>query len=66
MSWNGSEQLERAMDDVLDDDDDDQVKVEVEKSSVEKMEKEKDPESQVLEPPPPGILSPLDLSSPNK
>ncbi|XP_019954085.2 rab GTPase-activating protein 1-like isoform X1 [Paralichthys olivaceus] len=51
MSCNGSEQLERAMEDVLDDDDDDQVKVE--KSSVEKMEKNKDPESQVLEPPPP-------------
>lgn len=45
----------------MDDDDDDQVKVE--KSSVEKMEKNKDPESQVLEPPPPGILSPLDLSA---
>ncbi|CAB1420347.1 unnamed protein product [Pleuronectes platessa] len=53
MSCNGSEQLERAMEDVLDDDDDDQVKTEVEKSSVEKMEKHKDPESQVLEPPPP-------------
>eukprot|EP00064_Thunnus_orientalis_P010923 superscaffoldBa00001525_g10952 len=50
MSWNGSEQLEKAMEEVLDDDDDE---VKVEKSSVEKMEKHKDPESQVVEPPPP-------------
>ncbi|KAL3047222.1 hypothetical protein OYC64_021441 [Pagothenia borchgrevinki] len=49
MSWNGSEQLVRAMEDVLDDDDDE---VKVEKSNVEKMEKHKDPESQVLEPQP--------------
>ncbi|KAK1896867.1 Rab GTPase-activating protein 1-like [Dissostichus eleginoides] len=46
MSWNGSEQLEKAMEDVLDDDDDE---VKVEKSNVEKMEKHRDPESQVLE-----------------
>ncbi|XP_044217285.1 rab GTPase-activating protein 1-like isoform X1 [Thunnus albacares] len=50
MSWNGSEQLEKAMEEVLDDDDDE---VKVEKSSVEKMEKHKDPENQVVEPPPP-------------
>nr|XP_033936456.1 rab GTPase-activating protein 1-like isoform X2 [Pseudochaenichthys georgianus] len=49
MSWNGSEQLEKAMEDVLDDDDDE---VKVEKSNVEKMEKHRDPESQVLEPQP--------------
>ncbi|XP_063747329.1 rab GTPase-activating protein 1-like isoform X1 [Eleginops maclovinus] len=49
MSWNGSEQLEKAMEEVLDDDDDE---VKVEKSNVEKMEKHKDPESQVLEPQP--------------
>uniref|UniRef100_A0A7N6B4C6 Rab-GAP TBC domain-containing protein n=1 Tax=Anabas testudineus TaxID=64144 RepID=A0A7N6B4C6_ANATE len=42
MSWNGSEQLEKAMEEVLDDDDE----VKVEKSSVEKMEKHKDPVSQ--------------------
>ncbi|XP_060890093.1 rab GTPase-activating protein 1-like isoform X2 [Labrus mixtus] len=47
MSWNGSEQLEKAMEELLDDDDDE---VKVEKSSVEKMEKHKDPESRVLEP----------------
>ncbi|XP_044056379.1 rab GTPase-activating protein 1-like isoform X1 [Siniperca chuatsi] len=46
MSWNGSEQLEKAMEEVLDDDDE----VKVEKSSVEKMEKHRDPESRVLEP----------------
>ncbi|XP_070765706.1 rab GTPase-activating protein 1-like isoform X2 [Enoplosus armatus] len=49
MSWNGSEQLEKAMEEVLDDDDDE---VKVEKSSVEKMEKHRDPESRVLEPRP--------------
>lgn len=53
MSWNGSEQLEKAMEEILDDDDE----VKVEKSSVEKMEKHRDPESQVLEPRPPGTLS---------
>ncbi|XP_071342186.1 rab GTPase-activating protein 1-like isoform X2 [Trachinotus anak] len=46
MSWNGNEQLEKAMEEVLDDDDE----VKVEKSSVEKMEKHREPESQVLEP----------------
>ncbi|XP_068590999.1 rab GTPase-activating protein 1-like isoform X2 [Cebidichthys violaceus] len=46
MSWNGSDQLEKAMEEVLDDDDE----VKVEKSNVEKMEKHRDPESQVLEP----------------
>lgn len=39
------------MEDVLDDDDDE---VKVEKSNVEKMEKHRDPESQVLEPQPAG------------
>lgn len=59
MSWNGSEQLEKAMEEVLDDDEDE---VKVEKSSVEKMEKHKDTESQVREPQPPGIhSSELDL-----
>lgn len=43
MSWNGSDQLEKAMEEVLDDDDE----VKVEKSCVEQMEKHKDPESQV-------------------
>lgn len=38
------------MEEVLDDDDE----VKVEKSSVEKMEKHKDPVSQVVEPPSPG------------
>ncbi|KAM7012659.1 rab GTPase-activating protein 1-like isoform 2-T2 [Tautogolabrus adspersus] len=51
MSWNGSEQLEKAMEELLDDDDDDD-EVKVEKSSVEKMEKHRDPESRVLEPQP--------------
>lgn len=41
MSWNGSEQLEKAMEEVLDDDDDDEMKVE--KSNVEKMEKHSTP-----------------------
>ncbi|KAM6921855.1 rab GTPase-activating protein 1-like isoform 1-T1 [Xenentodon cancila] len=44
MSWNGSDQLEKALEEVLDDDE-----VKVEKSSVEKMEKHKEPESQTLE-----------------
>lgn len=64
MSWNGSEQLEKAMEEVLgDDDDDDDMKVEkssvekMEKSSVEKMEKHSNPETQVLEPLPAGIDS---------
>ncbi|XP_030290214.1 rab GTPase-activating protein 1-like isoform X2 [Sparus aurata] len=48
MSWNGSEQLEKAMEEVLDDDDE----VKVEKSSVEKMEKHSDPETRVLGPGP--------------
>ncbi|XP_015243355.1 PREDICTED: rab GTPase-activating protein 1-like isoform X1 [Cyprinodon variegatus] len=42
MSWNGSDQLEKAMEEVLDDDDE----VKVEKSCVEQMEKHKEPESQ--------------------
>lgn len=50
MSWNGSEQLEKAMEEVLDDDDE----VKVEKSSVEKMEKHSDPEIRVLGPGPAG------------
>ena len=50
MSWNGSEQLEKAMEEVLDDDDE----VKVEKSSVEKMEKHSDPETRVPEPGPAG------------
>lgn len=48
-SWNGSEQLEKAMEEVLDDDDDDEMKVE--KSNVEKMEKHSTPETSVSEPP---------------
>lgn len=40
------------MEEVLDDNDDE---VKVEKSSVEKMEKHKEPESQVQETRPPGI-----------
>ncbi|XP_049911839.1 rab GTPase-activating protein 1-like isoform X2 [Epinephelus moara] len=48
MAMNGSEQLEKAMEEVLDDDDE----VKVEKSNVEKMEKHRDPESRVLEPQP--------------
>lgn len=50
MSWNGSEQLEKAMEEVLDDDDE----VKVEKSSVEKMEKHSNPETRVLGPGPAG------------
>lgn len=53
MSWNGSEQLEKAMEEVLDDDDDDEMKVE--KSNVEKMEKHSSPEASVREPPAAGI-----------
>ncbi|XP_035996871.1 rab GTPase-activating protein 1-like isoform X1 [Fundulus heteroclitus] len=45
MSWNGSDQLEKAMEEVLDDDDE----VKVEKSCVEQMEKHKEPESPALE-----------------
>lgn len=51
MSWNGSEQLEKAMEEVLDDDDE----VKVEKSSVEKMEKHNDPQTKVQEHRPAGI-----------
>uniref|UniRef100_A0A3B4GBL3 RAB GTPase activating protein 1 like n=1 Tax=Pundamilia nyererei TaxID=303518 RepID=A0A3B4GBL3_9CICH len=53
MSWNGSEQLEKAMEEVLDDDDE----VKVEKSNVEKMEKHKEPESRVLQTQPAGTHS---------
>lgn len=53
MSWNGSEQLEKAMEEVLDDDDDGEMKVE--KSNVEKMEKHSTPETPVHEPPAAGI-----------
>lgn len=52
MSWNGSEQLEKAMEEVLDDDE-----MKVEKSNVEKMEKHSRPESTVPEPPAAGISS---------
>lgn len=55
MSWNGSEQLEKAMEEVLDDDDE----VKVEKSSVEKMEKHNNPETKVQEHRPAGIDSGL-------
>lgn len=48
MSWNGSEQLEKAMEEVLDDDDDE---MKVEKSNVEKMEKHSTPETSLSEPP---------------
>ncbi|XP_051929864.1 rab GTPase-activating protein 1-like isoform X2 [Hippocampus zosterae] len=63
MSWNGSEQLEKAMEEVLDDDavaddDEDDEDVKVEKSSVEKMEKHIYPEVQVLERHPPAPASP--------
>ncbi|KAM9384675.1 rab GTPase-activating protein 1-like isoform 2-T2 [Pholidichthys leucotaenia] len=47
MAWNGSEQLQKAMEEVLDDDDDDEVKVE--KSSVEQMEKHREPQRQIPE-----------------
>lgn len=56
MSWNGSEQLEKAMEEVLDDDDDE---MKVEKSSVEKMEKHSTPETRAPEPVPAGIDSGL-------
>ncbi|MED6294304.1 hypothetical protein CHARACLAT_019806 [Characodon lateralis] len=46
MSWNGSDQLEKAMEEVLDDDDEE---VKVEKSCVEQMEKHKEQESRVPE-----------------
>lgn len=58
MSWNGSEQLEKAMEEVLDDDDE----VKVEKSNVEKMEKHKEPESRVLQTQPAGTHSGLFFS----
>ncbi|XP_027145972.1 rab GTPase-activating protein 1-like isoform X2 [Larimichthys crocea] len=45
MSLDGSDQLEKAMEEVLDDDDE----VKVEKSNVEKMEKHSNPEPRVLE-----------------
>ena len=45
MSWDGSDQLEKAMEEVLNDDDDE---VKVEKSCVEKMEKHKEPESKTV------------------
>lgn len=48
MSLNGNEQLEKAMEEVLDDDEE----VKVEKSSVEKMEKHVEPEGRVPEPRP--------------
>ncbi|KAM9358161.1 rab GTPase-activating protein 1-like [Symphorus nematophorus] len=48
MSCNGNEQLEKAMEEILDDDDE----VKVEKSSVEKMEKHSNSETQVPEPQP--------------
>lgn len=54
MSWNGSEQLEKAMEEVLDDDDDDN-EVKVEKSSVEKMEKHSGPQSKAPEARPAGL-----------
>lgn len=57
MSWNGSEQLEKAMEELLDDDDgdaDDDDELKVEKSSVEKMEKHSKPENETLEPKPAG------------
>uniref|UniRef100_A0A8C2YVQ3 RAB GTPase activating protein 1 like n=1 Tax=Cyclopterus lumpus TaxID=8103 RepID=A0A8C2YVQ3_CYCLU len=59
MSWNGSEQLEKAMEDVLDDDDE----VKVEKSNVEKMEKHKDAEDRVLEPRP-ALIGKIIISQP--
>ncbi|XP_041862679.1 rab GTPase-activating protein 1-like isoform X1 [Melanotaenia boesemani] len=46
MSWNGNDQLEKAMEEVLDDDEEE---VKVEKSCVEKMEKHREPESRALE-----------------
>lgn len=55
MSLDGSDQLEKAMEEVLDDDDE----VKVEKSNVEKMEKHSNPEPRVLEQQPAGIDSGL-------
>lgn len=52
MSCNGSDQLEKALEEVLDDEE-----VKVEKSCVEKMEKQREPESRVLETQPAGIVS---------
>lgn len=56
MSSNGSEQLEKAMEELLDDDDgnDDEDELKVEKSSVEKMEKHSKPETESQEPKPAG------------
>lgn len=53
MSWNGSEQLEKAMEEVLDDDDDE---MKVEKGNVEKMEKQGAPETSASEPPAAGLI----------
>lgn len=53
MSWNGSEQLEKAMEEVLDDDDDE---MKVEKGNVEKMEKHSTPETSTCEPPAAGLI----------
>lgn len=50
MSWNGSEQLEKAMEELLDDDNGDDDELKVEKSSVEKMEKHSKPETETQEP----------------
>ncbi|XP_034035071.1 rab GTPase-activating protein 1-like [Thalassophryne amazonica] len=67
MSSNGSEQLEKAMEELLDDDDEEEEEVKEEKSSLEKMEKERDSGSQVLspvfEPQHPDVLFPA-VSSP--
>lgn len=46
MSWNGSDQLEKAMEEVLDDYDEEEK---VEKSCVEKMEKQEEVECRVQE-----------------
>lgn len=53
MSWNGSEQLEKAMEEVLDDDDDE---MKVEKGNVEKMEKQGAPETSASESPAAGLI----------
>ncbi|CAG5863850.1 unnamed protein product [Menidia menidia] len=45
MSLNGSDQLEKAMEEILNDEDEE---VKVEKSCVEKMEKHREPESKIL------------------
>lgn len=55
MSWNGSDQLEKAMEEILDDDDE----VKIEKSCVEKMEKNKEPENLVFEDHPAGFTRSL-------